>query len=67
MRPSDQYPIGGGGLQWTLVNPCKFLIAMTVDDVGIATVAANPPFPVFLGESATYEDRAKVAKVLDRI
>jgi hypothetical protein len=66
MQPSDQYPMGGGGLQWTLLKPCKFFVAMTVDANGIAILAATPPFSVFLGESARYEDRAKVAKFLDQ-
>ena len=66
LKPSEQYPMGGGGLQWTLTKRCRFLVAMTVDKNGIAIVAANPRFSVFLGESATYDDRAKAARFLDQ-
>ncbi len=62
LKPSEQYPMGGGGLQWTLIRPCKFLVAMTVDENGIARI---PGFAAFLGESAKYEDRAKLAKYLN--
>ena len=65
MKPSDQYPMGGGGLQWTLTKPCAFLVAMTVDRNGIATAASTSPLGGFLGESAPYENRAKLAKFLD--
>jgi hypothetical protein len=66
IKPSEQYPMGGGGLQWTLIRRCKFLVAMTVDGNGIAVVATTPRFSVFLGASAAYEDRAKVARFLDQ-
>jgi hypothetical protein len=66
MAPSEQYPMGGGGLQWTLICEAKFLVAMTVDSNGIALVADDPPFSVFLGESATYEGRARAARFLDQ-
>ena len=62
MRPSDQYPMGGGGLQWTLIRPCRFLVAMTVDENGIARI---PSFSAFLGESALYEDRAVLMRYLN--
>jgi len=65
MKPSDQYPMGSGGLQWTLIRPCEFLMAMAVDANGIAAVAGPPPFSVFLGETPSYEDRARVARYLD--
>ncbi len=66
MAPADQYPMGGGGLQWTLIRPCSFLVAMTVDTNGIAVLASTPPLSVFLGESAAYDDRAKVAQFLNQ-
>jgi len=67
MMPSEQYPMGGGGLQWTLKkhSRVKFFVAMTVDANGIALVAASPKFSVFLGESAAYDDRHRVARFLD--
>jgi hypothetical protein len=57
--------MGGGGLQWTLRNPCDFLVAMIVDATGNATIASTPPFAAFLGESAMYDDRARIARFLD--
>lgn len=67
MEPSEQYPMGGGGLQWTLRRPCEFLVALTVDRNFIAIAASVPPMSAFLGESAKYEDRAKLAKFLDSV
>jgi hypothetical protein len=64
MAPSDQYPMGGGGLQWTLVRPCDFLVAMSVDENGIACLANG--YSGFLGESASYEVRARIARYLDQ-
>ncbi|SDB46232.1 hypothetical protein [Belnapia rosea] len=61
MAPADQYPMGGGGLQWTLRRPCSFLVALQVDAQGIARI---PGFSCFLGESATYDDRARIARYL---
>jgi hypothetical protein len=38
MSPAAQYPMGGGGLQWTIKRdrPCNFLVAMQVDPNGTA-------------------------------
>lgn len=62
LAPDLQYPMGGGGLQWNLVRPCRFLIAVKVDPDGTAT---TPRFTTNLGPSAAYENRAKVAQYLD--
>jgi hypothetical protein len=64
MAPSDQYPIGGGGLQWTLIKPCNFLVAMSVDENGIACLADG--FSGYLGESASYDVRQRIARYLDQ-
>ncbi|MBU8546171.1 MULTISPECIES: hypothetical protein [Roseomonadaceae] len=61
-RPDVDYPMGGGGLQWTLIRPCRFLVAARVDENGIA---CTPRFSVFLGESASYDDRARLARYLE--
>jgi hypothetical protein len=61
LAPSEQYPMGGGGLQWTLVRDCEFLVAMTVDRLRIARI---PGFSTILGEFVPYEDRAKLARYL---
>jgi hypothetical protein len=61
VKPSDQYPPGGGGGQWTLIRERLFLAAVHIDQNAIAR---TPNFSVFLGESAAYEDRAKLAKYL---
>jgi hypothetical protein len=66
MGSDRQYPMGGGGLQWTLIRPCRFLVAMSVDENGIATIASAPPRSVFLGGSAQYDDRAVVARFLNQ-
>ncbi len=62
MPPSQQYPMGGGGLQWTLNWPCQFLVAMSVDANGIARI---PGYSTNLGESVPYEERAKLARYLN--
>lgn len=36
LTPSEQYPMGGGFLQWTLKRPCDFLVAAFVDETGFA-------------------------------
>lgn len=64
MAPRDQYPMGGGGLQWTLTEKCDFLVAMNVDENGIARLADG--FSGFLGESAGYEVRQRIARYLDQ-
>jgi hypothetical protein len=61
LAPSAQYPMGGGGGQWTLIRACSFLVAVYVNDHGIAR---TPGFSVFLGESAAYEDRARLERYL---
>ncbi|WP_198376215.1 hypothetical protein [Neoroseomonas rubea] len=61
--PSAQYPMGGGGLQWTLTTPKTFLVAMTVSDAEIATI---PDFSAFIGPSAPYDARARIARWLDQ-
>lgn len=63
MKPSEQYPMGGGGLQWTLTRPCKFLVAMAVDENSIACLANG--YSAFLGESASYDVRAKINRYLN--
>ena len=61
MAPSEQYPMGGGGGQWTLIRECAFLVAVQVDANGIAR---TPSFSVFLGESAAYDERAKLERYI---
>jgi hypothetical protein len=59
MAPRDQYPMGGGGLQWRLVRPCRFQVAMTVDAQGIARI---PGFSAVLSDSLAYDARARLAR-----
>lgn len=62
MGTADQYPVGAGGLQWTLKKPGKdFLIALFVDSNGYAQ---STDFAHFIGEGAPYENRAKVMRFL---
>lgn len=62
VAPDRQYPMGGGGLQWKLIRPCRFLVAMTVDAGQIASV---PGFTAYIGEGGNYDARARIARYLD--
>lgn len=62
--PQGQYPMGGGGAQWYLNKPHKFRIVMVVDGNEIARI---PGFSAFIGESAPYDDRARLARYLDTV
>jgi hypothetical protein len=66
MAPSLQYPMGGGGLQWTIKKsrPVPFLVAMHVDRNGLAT---TPTFSTSLAPGPNvYEHRARVMKYLEQ-
>ena len=57
MAPNDQYPMGGGGLQWTLKKPgLPFLVAVRVNPNGTAD---TPGFSVDLVKGG-YDARAKL-------
>ncbi|MEO1456953.1 MAG: hypothetical protein AAFV49_05200 [Pseudomonadota bacterium] len=58
--PAEQYPMGGGGLQWRLVRECDFLIAVEVSPSGGAT---TPHFSVHL-PSGGYEARARLRQYM---
>ena len=60
-NPKDQFPPGGGGLQWEIVRKSRFLVALKVDSDGIATA---PTFSARLDPTAPYEDRHKIARYL---
>jgi len=60
--PRSQYPMGGGGAQWFLKKPHRFRIVMTVDGNEIARI---PGFSAFIGDSAPYDDRARLARYLE--
>ncbi len=65
MSPKAQYPMGGGGLQWRLVQPCNFLIACFV---GPDLLARTRGFSVNLAEThgaRLYENRAKLMRYLE--
>jgi hypothetical protein len=62
--PRSQYPMGGGGAQWYLAAPHKFRIVMVVDGNEIARI---PGFSAFIGDSAPYDDRARLARYLDSV
>ena len=57
-----QYPMGGGGLQWKLVRPKNFLVALEVDADG---TARGPGFALSLLPGAPYENRARVMRYLE--
>lgn len=62
MRPDLQYPMGGGGLQWTLIRNVEFFVAVQVEASGIAR---TPNFSVNLSAHAAYADRAKLARYIE--
>lgn len=66
LAPDLQYPMGGGGLQWKLVKPKEFLVAMEVTPAG---EAKTPTFTVSLSNSLPaaerYDNRAKLARYLE--
>jgi hypothetical protein len=67
LAPDLQYPMGGGGLQWTIDRAHKknFLIALHVDPAGMADAGA---FRVSLADGQPfqqlYDARARVARHL---
>lgn len=65
MAPNAQYPMGGGGLQWRLVQPRNFLVACFV---GPDLVANTTGFSVNLAEThgaQLYENRAQLMRYLE--
>ncbi|PZW49159.1 hypothetical protein C8P66_103185 [Humitalea rosea] len=64
MSPRDQYPPGGGGLQWTLLNPCKFLVALEVTATGFAK-AQGASWRI--GPGSSYEERHQINAYLERV
>lgn len=64
LPPRTEFPMGGGGLQWTLVRPCLFLVALKVEN-GSAT---TPDFNVSLGSTGAPEDyqaRSRIRRYLE--
>ena len=64
LAPADQYPMGGGALQWNIVCQVDFLVACFVNK---DWVAKTPQFTVDLVEpfgSLRYENRAKLMNYL---
>lgn len=65
MGAADQYPMGGGGLQWRIKQPGKvFFVAAIVDS---SAVARTPDFSVSIAEGAPYENRAKLMRYLSEV
>lgn len=63
LAPSDQYPPGGGGGQWTLKHDYNFLIAAFVDDKAVAHAPGG--LTVSVAEDAFYDDRARLTRYLE--
>ena len=60
MPASLQYPMGGGGLQWTIRKPgVRMLVAVRVDQDATAHIPGEKLQP-----RATYEDRARLRQYL---
>ena len=63
--PADQYPMGGGALQWTLLAPGKlFLVAAFVD---AQAQAHTPGFTVGIAPAAPYDGRARLLRYLQEV
>jgi hypothetical protein len=63
MSPSEQYPMGGGGLQWTLVRPLDFLIAVQVYPDG---TVRSKGFTLNL-KLGGYDARARLRRYLEQV
>ena len=64
MAPNDQYPMGGGGLQWTLKKPgIPFLVAVRVNANGTADMPMGVSVDLAKGG---YEARAKLRQYMTR-
>lgn len=61
---AGQYPPGRGGPQWNLAKAHSFRVVMVVDGSEIARI---PGFSAFIGDSAPYDDRARLARYLDSV
>lgn len=59
MPPNVQYPMGGGGLQWTLRRKCNFLIAALFAPDGVTETEAG-----VWHTRRSYEDRAGLRRFL---
>lgn len=59
LTPDIQYPAGGGGLQWKILDERKkrFLAALHVDNAGMAKA---PGFSISIATGAPYENRHQV-------
>lgn len=58
-----QYPMGGGGLQWTLFRPLDFLIAVQVDPDG---TVRSKGFTLNL-KLGGYDARARLRRYLEQV
>ena len=59
MAPADQYPMGGGGLQWVILSPgLPFLAAAEVRAGGTVAI----PGEVLNLRTGSYEARAKLRR-----
>ena len=53
--PKDEFPMGGGGAQWTIKTPCAFLAAAYIDHQARASFGAHVDLPIAYG-GGTYLD-----------
>lgn len=61
LPPSEQYPQGGGFLQWNLGKKCQFLIALSVEADG---TVLTPSFTLQLTGQPAYDSVARIRKYL---
>lgn len=64
MLPAIQYPSGGAHLQWTLINPRKFICGAFVDGAGLATTKA---FLASIAPDAPQENFFKLERYLEQL
>ncbi|RHW17007.1 hypothetical protein D1610_12835 [Sphingomonas gilva] len=65
MAPRDQYPMGGGGGQWTLKAAYAFLVAAYVGPDAIAQTIPQVGITASLAEGASYDARARLMRYLE--
>ena len=63
--PAVQYPPGSGGLQWTLIKPCRFLVAAFVaSDESVTTARFTTSISGNLSSAVLYENRHRLSAFL---
>jgi hypothetical protein len=67
LSSNDQYPMGGGHLQWKLIVAKPFFVAMQVDACGLATTLAIKAQIVRGTPMELYANRSKLIRYLETL